>query len=512
MISVSSEFHEASIATTRYLAVRLDVQWDGDTWFQETDIDGENYLKGFTLRQLLDEPGADRFAPLGTVDVMQITLDNSTRRFDRYHTAGDDSIRAYIDGDKGMMGIKVRLYIGFWLAAVDVEYVRIFSGIIYSGDPQGENNFVLNVRDGGFDLVQKRLSTTLLDNTTADELISYLAEAGGKSTDEMELDASPYIIKYAWTDDDATLEECQRVAQATGGRVFYDAQDVLHYESFSSMALTTTPVVTLADSDLMRIIPKESPDSTADMVAVDYSPRYAGEVGVIHTLDEVTSIRAGEPETITIRLDSPAIAIYTPEPEDDYWILTAGGMVMHDHVTVVMVTYAQRAEVTITNEHPSLAADVVFLQLRGQPLVGGPTKKVELRTNTNQDEDEDTRDRTLRGNEYIQTEGMANAMCHLMKDRYRWNIPTWTLQGVPGIPHLELGDRIRFSSVRDLPVAREGYIVGITSRWTSPKRRRVDSQPVFRQDIEVMDAEKLFPRNDYFVVGESTLGEGGAWY
>ncbi len=59
MIGVSAEFHEASIATNRNLAVRFTVQWDGETWFDETDIDGENYFKSFSLNQSATQPGND---------------------------------------------------------------------------------------------------------------------------------------------------------------------------------------------------------------------------------------------------------------------------------------------------------------------------------------------------------------------------------------------------------------------------------------------------------------------
>ncbi len=509
MISVSAEFHEASIATNRNLAVRFTVQWDGETWFDETDIDGENYFKSFSLNQSATQPGND-LSPLGSVDVLTVTLDNSTRRYDRWHTGGDGSIRAYfVDG---MTKTKVRLYVGFWLDEVRVEYVRVFTGYIYKEDRRGDSDIVLHIRDVGFALLQKRLSTTLALEATGDEWIGYLAETAGVSVDDMNLDATPHIIPYAWSDDDAALEEMQRCASSVSGRLFYDSQGILIFESLSSWARQTTPVMTFSDGDLMRLPPRTNPDDLADIVIVEYSPRVGGEIGILHTLDETPTIRPGATETITMRLSNPAIAIYKPEPEEDYWLLAPGGMVMHDYCTVTLVTYAQRAEVTITNEHPSLSVDVVKLQLRGQPLQGGPTKQIELRTNTNQDEDDDTRVRSYRGNEYLQTETMAKSLAYLLKDRHRWDIPVWTLQGAPGIPHLEIGDLVRFYSGRDLPTARDGYVIGINSRWTSPSRKRVGGDPIYLQDIQVMDAEKLFPRRDYYIIGETALGAGGAWY
>ena len=94
-------------------------------------------------------------------------------------------------------------------------------------------------------------------------------------------------------------------------------------------------------------------------------------------------------------------------------------------------------------------------------------------------------------------------LAQMLRDRGARLHPVYTLRGVPGIPSLNLGDRIRFQDASAISGTRDGFVIGI--RWTAAEG--------FVQDVTLLDAEELFPHNDYFVVGTTALGaHGRCWY
>ncbi len=76
---------------------------------------------------------------------------------------------------------------------------------------------------------------------------------------------------------------------------------------------------------------------------------------------------------------------------------------------------------------------------------------------------------------------------------------------------MELGDRVGVYDGRAVSAEREGFVLSIESRFAVPTSGTA-TEPIFAQDVRVMDATPLFPAGTYFIIGTTALGSGVAWY
>jgi len=510
MQSVSAGFTTASMAQSRKIAMRVYVLWDGVNWTDETNVNGKSYVIDWSFSRKVDAPGNVSLVPPGSINVGSITFDNSTRRYSADFTGGDDSIRSYISGRKGMMGIGVRIDVGFYVSGA-AEYIRVFNGYIYHGEPSGDSKFVVNLRGLGFKILQNRINTTIEKDISVDGWISHLASVGGISSSDIDLDASPHTIPYAWCFDDSALQDAMIAAQATGGILYFTATGKLRYLTMATLSNKTSADITIDDSVYIRSRPIPSPDTLTDKVIVNYSPRVPAKPGVIYEMDERQTIPAGETKTFYARLSTPAVSITTPEKITDYWITSIGGEVLNDDVTISTTKYAQIVKIEITNNHSYLAAVIMFFRLRGQSLVGRQTKQLSKRTDDTQPESDDIRVRSMRGNVYLQTDSMARSLLNWLAHRHKYETKMWEIT-LPAIPQIEIGDLVQFSDARQSPTARSGYVVGYELSYKPATRKSKTNSPLLEQKLTLIDNENMFAKSDYFEIGVDSLGSGSAWY
>lgn len=152
----------------------------------------------------------------------------------------------------------------------------------------------------------------------------------------------------------------------------------------------------------------------------------------------------------------------------------------------------QSALLTLVN-NSAQRAYLDKLQLRGQPLL--PDAELEATAG------DTSGDEILRiDNFYIQRESHAQAIADGAKERYAANRRAVKLIGVPGQPHLRLGDRVR---VKDLET-RIDYDFTLTDKeWTySPSNG-------YRDTYEAVDSRNFALYSDYFIIGTSKLGGAG---
>lgn len=498
MLPVSSNYMTAMATSVRRPRVLLEVAWDKTTFQNESA-----HVISFDIQRQTELLNAD-LAPSGVVDVGTITLRNYRWRYSAWRSGGDASIRPYINGDWGATGIPVRLWVGFQLGGGATEYCPLFRGYIYNIDEDGEAKTVrLSLRDASWSLFQQRASSPIFLNRRVDDLIREYAVLGGWPLEKIQADASPFIIPCAWLDDDALWQEMTAVASSVGGRLYTDAYGVLRYEE--AWHWLDHAVVWAFDANfLQRLVPDIQLALLTSSMVVEYAPRVIGKADVVHTVTEQYIIRPQSAATVDIRLDQPVL--YSANfDESDYWFDNGAGLPMNRFVTMAVTYYAQRITIQFTNTHTTQPAILRFLQIRGHPILGGPTGEVE-KVLVNMPPV--SRTRSLRSQFYVQTHAQASYLVSLLGDRYRRIFPVWRLSGVPGIPPLELGDRVLFRDGKTLSDYREGFVIGIHSTFT-PK---AGYEPVFAQTIDILDAQGMFTANNYFRVGISTLGQAVCWY
>ena len=90
-------------------------------------------------------------------------------------------------------------------------------------------------------------------------------------------------------------------------------------------------------------------------------------------------------------------------------------------------------------------------------------------------------------------------MC--IRDRHS----SFSLTGVPGVPHLEVGDRVSFTNLREFsPPTIYGYVTRLNGK-VSPSG--------FWMDLTILDASGLYDSTDIFQIGLHEIGEGRrVWY
>jgi hypothetical protein len=482
MKTVSPTFQSACSSRVRHPESRVFFQWDGSNYTEETE-----YLVSHSGSCSIRLAGPE-LSGSGEIGSARVILDNASGRFDRFRTTAP--LYPYIGGPLGFYGKKAYLQVGF-----GSEFVTIFTGLIYSWSYEG-SNLSLELRDAGFQFLQKKASTPVYTLQRVDEWIEKLAEEAGITA--YELDTSSQVIPYVWLDDENPLEEMQAVAEAEGGLVFFDSEGTLRFWGPAHLALQEESQGTFSASQHQALVEVPQPDAIVKKVIVEWSARQLGDIREVYVHRGEKIIPPGETISFRARLD---VAVYELEEIGglDLALVSTGGDDITDQCTVTISEQAaQSCLITIAN-NSAFPAVVARLVLRGRPLEGGQNDQVEVEVESSPLAFD--RDRSLRGNPYLQTLATARSLARLLADRHARLMPAFQLRGIWGWPHLELGDRITVSHAPHFPGEQDAYVTGINWNFAPDGG--------FRQDLTLILAADLFPHQPYFRIGITALGEHG---
>lgn len=499
----SAAFQTACMADARTPACKVYIQWDGANWVDET-----LNLVSHQGEARLSAPDDSALLGQGTVGSATIALNNRNRRYSRLASGGDASLRAAFGGRGGVSRRGVRIYQGFTVGSPvpAPEYCQIFDGVIYDwADDDDQMLFSLQARDRGNLYLQTKVSTPVRRNYRLDEWIAELADAAGIAAGDRSLEPALFTVPWAWADAEGVMSEMGRAAQADGGWLYWNHHGKLLFKNLLAWAGQSS-VWTITADDLTAIQPGQQIDLLATEVAVEWQPRQADELGVCFTLDERKIIGPGQTIEFEAKSGQPVWSYFLPEKDTDYRLVSSGGGDMNEHATVTLVEAgrnAQRATVRVTNNHATLPMILIWFQLRGIKLQGGPSQEIVVAATT--PPLTGTYRRSVPSNVYIQSDAQATALASFLAERNSRLQPLWRLSLMRGTPAFELGDRITFSAAgRSVETPRDGHI--LAHAW------EYGDDGFFSQTLEVLDREYLYPYSDYFVIGSTALGAGRAWY
>jgi hypothetical protein len=504
---VTPGFTGVAQAQGQYITSYLEISWDGlgavseamgsSHWDDETD-----YLISFNIESGITLPGNGSLVTAGSVGTADITVSNATGRFDSDNNAG--ALHTFLSSPAGFVGKLIRVWQGY-RATISPEYVPIFTGVITSATPSTSGGTVrLRCNDIGWVYLQAKRSTPVYADYRPDTWIRVLAGMSGISLDDV-FDPGIYSIPFCWMDDESIVEEIWQAAEADCGLTYFNSKGFLCFLNLLNLPSRQT-VWTFDEGSYQGIETTYDISALATKITVEWSGRAKAPEEIIYTLDQPKSVPPYGSINWVARFRYAVTGVFQSsivKPHNDYAATSLGGVDITSYLTVAISdVYAQQAKITVTNGHGSRTANIVNLQLRGMPLSGNPSEQIDVMVTPAPLPYE--RIRSARGNMYMQTQAQGNALASLLAHRCAKVHPVWTITGVPGIPQLELCDRVTLihtlSQGADNP--RDCYVVGISSAGGIGSG--------FMQTLKLWDANEMLPYDDYFIIGQSALGTDGA--
>lgn len=484
----------------RNVAARLKVWWDGSSPTTETAnlVDASGSMR-------LSPPGEAILSGRGQVDEMRVVLRNPAGRYSPLLSTG--ALYASI-ADGGYYQRKVTFEVSIDGGS---NYTAVFTGVVKSLRETGASSrnapeVELVCRSMDDRLLQKKLTTTSSGMATrydqgwteAQIMDAFLAAAGLTNGVDYVLDPGLFVIPWSWLDDEPVLEDIWQLAAACGGRAFCDRNGILVYENalhwLNSPHNTSQETLDTGDFQTLRV--RYDDGNLFNSVTVEVAPRQAVSSDVLWEPDEDIVVPAGASKTVVARLRTPVYRVDAV----NWHATTTGGADITASVSLSRTDYAQRLSLAFANAHATHAAYIRGLQVVGAGVVGAPSAE-ETRTSTDSFWTGRTgRNRSLRGNPYIQSRAQAGMLASMLCDWLDTPRVLFSATGCPGDPLRSLGRRVTISDANSLSSNRDAYITGISWRY---------DRNGFKQDLEMVDAAGYYPYADtggYFIVGTSVLG------
>jgi hypothetical protein len=448
----------------------------------------------------------------GTADEATLTLRNPTLstpysglRFSPSNAGGN----LYTEIGEGKVRMKrAAVKIGFHDATNGDETVYVLVGYVTNlTEDYAGRQVRFELRDRAAAAVASRYATTLQSNVMPKayvETIAALIDRDPPGSAWRVIDNGLCLLPYAWLDDEEVWKEMGMVAESQGGQIWYDHGGVLRFQDGSHFIRPRTnnwqnPLVsqlTFTVDDFAACNPTYNPEEVINHVIVEYYPKYLGVFQVVYTASETFIVPPGGSITIRAEHRYPVSAIAELERETDYMAGTAGGTDLTGDVDVDESTTAMYTELTITNNNAGYDAYIYMLQIRGYPLVSEQAITYEVENQASIDQY--GRMTAQFGNPYVMSYRQAQALGDLVLARFKAPPLTIALEGVPGIPWLEPGDRVTVTEAKT-GINAQFFVGEIDWKWDRG----------FTQTLRLIKAAAMYPYTNYFILGTSTYGNGG---
>jgi hypothetical protein len=493
MQSVVAQFTTDCQATVRIPVAKVEFQWDGSNWLDESA-----YFKGLSGDTAAIDP-LTGLSALGSGMAAQcvITLRNPSGRFSRNRT--DAALYAYIGSDGGYM-TPVRVSLGFTTPATGVSrYVVVFTGYIVDPSEQTKDRtIVFTCHDNAARATRSKQSCTLQQNVRSDAFLTTL-KGLLSPVPSVSFDIGQRLLPFAWADDENVYAEMKQVAEAEGGRIYYDELGVLRFENATHLLFSphTVSQWTFTVANMGDLKPKLDLQNVVNEVIVNYTPRYIGGSQVIY--QSQTDIVVPPSSTITFWavFSSAAYDVTSPAAATDYNAYTAANEQRNSDVAVTIITqYAQRVEIQAVNSGAIHTLYLRNFQLRGQMITGTSNQG---RRATADDGNPILKTMSV-DNFYIQAEAPATALAAMLKDRLSQVPQIVTLESVPGVPQMEVLDRVTITEAFS-GINRDFFVIGI--RWAMAEK--------LTMSLDLLDAVSLFASayTNFFLLGTTKYGGSG---
>ena len=478
---------------SRTITPKVLIAWDGTSYVDET----VNFVSASGSAKIT-APGNSIVSPKGTVDNMTVVLYNRDRRYSPLNTSS--ALYGYIKN-----GGAYHRPIRFEVSITDGAFTRVFTGVIkipVEGTPTPKQEGTVSIECRSMDelLLQLKISTTGpalqagADNpVTEKEIITNLLTHPDVNFTNYAIDNGFFTIPYFWMDDESVMEEIWAIAAACGGVVFTEPDGRLVYKNFQYWVTgyNQVKVKTFSRSDFTDLKIKWTDDDLYSAATVEASPRSLGENSVLWEPDEDITVPANGTREVLARLRQAAYFI----DEVSYQPVTSAGGSLLSYVNVVPTIFAQRVKLVFTNTHPTQAANIQTLQIKGIPVVGTPTIEETVESTDAFWTTRKGRTRTLRNNVYVQSRAHARGLAEFLVNASEKPKVMYTIVNTPGNPAYSVGKLIGITDSKIISGERDAFITSVNWSYTNAGG--------YVQTLEAIDISAVLAYNpsDYFTIG-----------
>lgn len=458
MIPHSTELTQLATNPIRKPTARIYVKWDGNNWTEET-----SYLKNVSG---LDEMSGGLFS-MGSSEI-----DASFYNGDNHFTVGHPNCG--IEENQMIPKREIKVEIGF-----NYENINKFYGYIESYTPnQKSEEFSIHAFDKSYQLKSTFSGYIFFQNKTPTELLEWLADKGNIPPLDRDFEETTNNIGFAYFEDRSIWFLMNKIAEAEGGRIFFDADGILRFWNRNHISFSSNPIFTFKYDDYILDQPYEISDKDIkNVITIKSEFREVFEVQEVWNVNDVfedefkrVNAHNGDDSNdliFDIQLDNPVIDFERPlVAGDDYVANTepdgSGIDVTADIEIVELRTYIKGIAFRIRYNSTSGIAYFTKLKIDGQPA------KVSQRINVELEEESSIarygEKRKSIENEYIDNFDYAVSLGQTQLNIFANTLSNFSTQTL-GIPWLEPGDIIATQLIPDSDEVRSFLIIKVNWRW-----------------------------------------------
>jgi len=484
----------------RNVDYELLIDWDnsGNFTFDESD-----YLFSANGNESMSPPGESAFSGNSYASEMSLVLLNTGARFTA--TNSSSPIYSYLnDGAFYQRKVKLSVTINAITHVIFRGYIKSISENFRTSQDGGKVTITCRSSDDElrFDAVSTSTTTTLnyyLDSQDEGTIIAEILETAGlvdnthfrsQAYASPTIDRGLFTIPYFWMDKDSPIEDAAMVAQACGGRFFFNTEDGLYYykNAFEfARGDGGTSQATIDESNTESFAYNAGDKELFESVVVTARPRYITEVKEVWRSDDVVRLNPGEVRVVRAKLNQPLIRY-----NNINFIATTTAGLPISGVTSSVAAYSQSLAITLTNS----SAYTVFIRdfyVNGRSLEALDSIEYSTDSADSYWSGRTGEEKKVTTNAYVQTWAQAKAIADIIIDRQGTFSPLLNVNNYRGNSFIRVGDRVtvnitgRISSVQYI-TTKQQWTLGATG---------------FTQSFELYEATGIYGLaiDGYFVIG-----------
>ncbi len=495
----------------RSISYELLIDWDnsGNFSFDESD-----YLFSATGNESMSPPGESSFSGDSYASEMNLTLLNKGARFTS--TNSSSLIYAYIaNGAFYQKKVKLSVTLGGTTHVIFRGFIKGINEKFRTVEEGGK--VVLTCRSDDDQIKFKGVSTSVsitynyyVESQDEGTIIAKILETSGlvdtvhyrsQAQSNPTIDRGLFSIPYFWMDKESPIEDASMLAQACGGRFFFNTEDGYYYyrNAFEfATGVGGTSQATLTETNCSSFGYSANDDEMFESVTITARPRYITEIKEIWRNDDVIRLAPGEVKQIHAKLNQPLI-----QYENTSFVATTTAGLPISGITSSVAAYSQRLVITLTN---TSAYSVFIRDFYATGRLLEALDSIEY-SNSSSDTYWNTRDgkeKQITANAYVQSWAQAKAIADIIVDRQGSFSPVIKADGYVGTSFLRVGDRVtvtitgRISSVQHI-ITRQN--------WTL-------SDKGFNQSFELYEATGIYGLSigSYFIIGTHSQNSAKSYF